>query len=205
MPGSDTQRQDFSKQIRKTSKDQNMVKARTITAIVLGAFLVVACSSPARRGPPQQQRNMDRSGAKVLLPAALLFASFDADGNYKVSKDEVDAGLHNAFEQADADGSEELSLFEYKNWAARALGATNAQPGWIGIDLDGDRSISEGEYRKAFLGLASKYGLSGPDGIIFAKLTRTMGPMQQRGEQNERRPGEGKQDRRRRPRKGGSR
>lgn len=182
-----------------------MVKARTITAIVFGAFLVAGCSSPAHRGSPQQQWNMDRSGARVLLPAALLFASFDADGNYKVSKDEVDAGLHNAFAQADADGSGKLSLFEYQNWAAQALGAPNARPGWIGVDLDGDRSISEDEYRQTFLGLASNYGLSGPEGILFDKLTRTMGPMRQRGEQNERRPDEGRQDRRRRPRKGGNR
>ncbi|MCH8862156.1 MAG: hypothetical protein IID51_06570 [Proteobacteria bacterium] len=182
-----------------------MIKARTIATIVFGAFLVAACSSPARRGPPQQRPNMDRSGAQVLLPASLLFASFDADGNYKINNEEVDAGLLNAFDQADADGSGKLSLFEYRNWAAQALGATNALPGWIGIDLDGDHSISESEYRQAFLGLASNYGLADPDGISFAKLTRNMVSARQRAEQNERRPDKGRQDRRRRPRDGGKR
>ena len=134
--------------------------------IVAGSLTACSSSKPDRRGPPPNMQN-----GLMLKPAGLLFAGFDSDQNYSVSSAELSSGLTLAFRRADADGSGQLSLIEYQDWAAKALGSPTATPGWIELDRDDTKSIDPVEFRGGFKRLAQSYGLSAPNGLRVAELT----------------------------------
>jgi hypothetical protein len=108
-----------------------------------------------------------------VKPAALLFAGFDHDSDYVVSRGEFEVGLVGAFAIADEDASGRVSLFEYRAWASRALGSETALPGWITVDQNNNSSIEEAEFRAEFSRLAEVYGIL-DGGIVLADLTRDM-------------------------------
>ena len=110
----------------------------------------------------------------MLKPAGLLFAGFDTNQDYIVDRPELTSGLERAFKQADADESGQLTLFEYQDWAAMALGAPTALPAWMELDRDANTSIDPIEFRAGFERLAQSYGLSSPDGLQLAALTQNM-------------------------------
>jgi len=134
--------------------------------------LLAACSSSGRDRRPSQ---MNFQGGQVLKPGGLLFTGFDANNDYKVSREEFNSGIDLAFARADVDGSGQLSLYEYQDWAGLALGSKTALPAWIGMDRNGDNSIDQTEFRGEFTRLAEEYGLSSADGFVLAALTRDMG------------------------------
>lgn len=140
----------------------------TLALAVLLANALTACTSskPERRGPPPNMQS-----GLVLKPAGLLFASFDTDQSYSVSQTELSSGLDRAFDRADDDGSGQLSLIEYQDWAAMALGAPSATPGWMQLDRDGTKSIDPIEFRSRFERIAQSYGLFDGGGIQLADLT----------------------------------
>jgi len=118
---------------------------------------------------------MNFQGGQVLKPGGLLFTGFDANNDYKVSREEFNSGIDLAFARADVDGSGQLSLYEYQDWAGLALGSKTALPAWIGMDRNGDNSIDQTEFHGEFTRLAEEYGLSSADGFVLAALTRDMG------------------------------
>lgn len=145
---------------------------KTILSIALLA-LVAACAGPGpRHGPPDGARGsipLDNGG--FMKPGALLFAVFDTNQDYTLSSQELDAGLDIAFTRADADHSGALSLFEYQNWAGRALGSPTALPAWMTVDKNDDTSITREEFRAAFRSLADGYGLTASSGLRLSALT----------------------------------
>jgi len=140
------------------------------TVLVLASALT-ACGSSKPKGvkPPAGFQ-----GGMMLKPAGLLFAGFDIDQNYAVTPDELADGLELAFQNADMDANGRLTLFEYQDWSAKALGSPTATPGWMELDRDGSTSIDPIEFRGGFERLAKTYGLTGPNGLLISELTGDM-------------------------------
>jgi hypothetical protein len=145
-------------------------KSHTCLSILIATAILASCASPAKR---HKQQRPASPGAQIVKPAALLFAGFDHDSDYVVSRDEFEVGLIGAFAIADEDASGRLSLFEYRAWATRALGSETALPGWISVDRNNNSSIEEAEFHAEFGRLAELYGIL-EGGIVLAELTRDM-------------------------------
>ncbi len=74
-------------------------------------------------------------------PMMPMFEAFDADGDGKVTKEEVDAYRANRFAEVDADGNGEVSLEEFKAEAV-ARAEERAAEMFARLDADGDGVLS---------------------------------------------------------------
>ena len=93
----------------------------------------------ARQAPRNSQRISLASGG-------LLFASFDQDGDYQISENEVKTGIRAAFKTADSNGNGNLSLVEVDAWRIRALGSLDLLPGNTQFDRNFDAVVSRKEF-----------------------------------------------------------
>lgn len=98
----------------------------------------------------------------VAEPAALAIAAFDANGDAKVTRAELDAGLTRSF--ATADGAA-IGYIAYADWALMWLGDRNALPSPFEVDRDGDDKITLAELRTCFGRYLARYDLD-KDGVL---------------------------------------
>lgn len=120
--------------------------------------------------PVETERTAPPGGGLVLRPAGLFFASLDANGDFAVSTAEIDMGLTTAFGYADRNGSGDLTLIEYADFAEAAFGARDAQPGVLGFDRDQNNIISAAEFREGFDILAARLAPEPGAPIPFSAL-----------------------------------
>lgn len=140
---------------------------RLIAALAL-ALLVAPLVAAA--GPQQKRPAGPPIGAMLLLPAGLLFVSFDANGDRRMDQAELLAGLDRAFAEADRDVSGALSPLEYADWAEAALGDRDAHPARVAVNPDQDLIVTRAEFRAAFLELAASYGVTEAESAPFSKF-----------------------------------
>ena len=121
-------------------------------------------------------RNLERRGTRVRGPitsvgaGAMLFASFDTNSDYQVNEVEFAAGRTQAFNAADKDNSNSISLFELEDWRKAALGSLDAAPGNLAFDKDYDQRVTRAEFEYA-LDFIFKAGDKNNDGILeFSEL-----------------------------------
>jgi len=98
------------------------------------ALLLQALPPPAPPGQPP--------ATMVVEPVAMMLAAFDADGDARVTKAEVDAGLRRSFEAIDTAKAGKLGYIGFADWAERYLGDRNALPSPFETDSDGDDRIT---------------------------------------------------------------
>lgn len=140
-----------------------------------GQGLVKPGSDPA-------QRNLGR-----LVPGGGLFASFDANGDGKISALELSEGTRAAFLLADANGDGQLVALEQQDWAAGLPTRDDTLANPVRFDPNLDRVVTFEEFEAVIAQLATNY--QDADGVIeLAKLTAP-DPKPERG--GERRPPEG--------------
>lgn len=101
----------------------------------------------------------------VIRPAALVFAGFDSDGDYKISRDEASTGASTAFGRADKDRNGKVSLFELEDWREAALGSMDALPGNLNFDTDYNNQVSETEFQTALMDLFTRHDVN-EDGLV---------------------------------------
>ncbi len=109
-----------------------------------------------------------------LLPGGGLFLSFDADGDGRVSPDEVERGIHAAFLEADSDGSGYLTAFEQQAWAGELPTRDNSLANPVRFDPNLDRRVSPEEFHAVIAALADDY--AGEDGTVEMASLRAPGP-----------------------------
>ena len=81
----------------------------------------------------------------VVEPVAMMIAAFDADGDARVTKDELARGVRRSFEAIDTAKTGKLGYIAFADWAERYLGDRNALPSPFETDSDGDDRITLAE------------------------------------------------------------
>jgi len=132
---------------------------RLIAGIALtGLMGAMANAEPPRDQAPIDELKMDpqrpeaplpRGEISILRPAGLLLATFDRDGDYKISRAELTAGSSVAFGRADKNKSGSLSLIELQNWRLAVLGSQDAMPGNGSFDGNYDSQVTKAEFADA--------------------------------------------------------
>ena len=155
-----------------------MHPSRYLLIVLLLTLTACAAKGPGHRaGPPPGEKAGQghlANGAQIIAPGAILLLGFDEDGDYLIDEAEVARGLNHAFDRADQDGSGQLSLFEYRDWSAIALGSPTALPDWMTLDRNQDKTITREEFRKAFTRIAERHGLTQAHPLEVADLAREM-------------------------------
>lgn len=145
------------------------MKAAAHLAVILGAATLAACASGGPRG--------DRGEPlRALLSAdALVFVSFDADGDLQITEAELTAGLAHEFTRADTSGDGQLQPIEFQNWANTALGGGHIGPFRLDFDRNVDNVITREEFENEFRARFREYD-SDEDGVVTRpELVRLLG------------------------------
>jgi len=124
-------------------------------------------------------------GAGTLIPAGLLYASFDTDGDYAVSRAEVDAGVLRSFEIADKNSNGTVSLVELAAWRKAVLGSLDLMPGNTQFDKNFDNQIEASEFQTVLLDLFTGFDRNENGELEFSEMTQELrrNAPQGRGEQ----------------------
>lgn len=129
---------------------------------LLAALLLLAAPADAQRqrggdGPPasdaQSQQQPERAGAEratiMVEPVGMMIAAFDADGDGRVSRAELAAGVERSFRAIDTAGTGRLGYIEFADWAERWLGDRNALPSPFTVDTNADNIVTLDELQAA--------------------------------------------------------
>lgn len=152
-------------------------------ALLVAAFLLTALPVNAQaeteaddlvRLPGQGLVKPDSAAAQMklgrLVPGGGLIASFDADGDGRISPDELKAGALAAFEAADANGDGQLVALEQQDWAAGLPTRDDTLSNPVRFDPNLDRVVTFAEFEAAIVQLAKNYEDSSGT-IEIAKLS----------------------------------
>lgn len=152
-------------------------------AILITTLILASCASasPHHRGGYGGGRGEGMPGyqtaphitrvAGTADADAILFASFDRDGDLLVSGAELDAGIVREFARADSNHDGSVSAAEYQAWSERALGGAYP-PYRLDVDRDADGHITTAEFSAALRGRAQMYDRNGDGVIEHAELVR---------------------------------
>lgn len=91
------------------------------------------------------------------VPAGGLFASFDADGDGFVTREELRSGIRAAFDEADANEDGHLSALEQQAWAASLPVRDDTLANPVRFDPNLDRIVTFEEFEMVLLQLAENY------------------------------------------------
>lgn len=156
------------------------------------AFLAVAGAAPVRA---QDVDRIDRitgsvgpggsfrapEGVKVVTPGALLFASFDANLDGRITPEELTAGAQRAFQVADRNGDGVITGFEQTDWAAAMGDATGVLANAMTFDIDLDRTVTQSEFATGLRRIADP--LTDDAGVM--KFTDLIQPLNRSPSQNQ--------------------
>lgn len=131
------------------------------TTLALAAGLTLAaCATDGRRDDEDRRQE----SGQTLKPGGLLFVTFDSNDDYRITQEEVSAGIARAFAEADANGDGVIAMLELSNWSNRVLGGSGARPGRFDFDSNADMRISREEFTSTLNEFGASY--AGSDGII---------------------------------------
>jgi len=135
----------------------------------VSAAMLAACASGGGGGA-----NTDPIRA-LLSADALLFVSFDTDGNLSTSTAEVDAGLTREFTRADTNGDGALTPIEFQAWASAALGGSQMGPYRLDFDRNVDNSITREEFDAELRARANDYDENQDTAVARSEMVRLVG------------------------------
>ena len=100
--------------------------------------------------PTAEKRAAGAERATVMVePVGMLIAGFDADGDGRVTRAELAAGIERTFSSIDKAGTGRMGYIDFADWAERWLGDRNALPSPFAVDRDGDNVITPAELQAA--------------------------------------------------------
>jgi hypothetical protein len=143
---------------------------RTLALVTCGAASLMACASGGRDG-------RDRSEPiRALMSAdALMFVSFDADGDLVSSAAEIEAGITREFTRADTNTDGNLAPIEFQNWANSVLGGGQMGPYRLDFDRNVDNTISNSEFVTEIQGRAHDYDENADGSLARSEYIRLIG------------------------------
>lgn len=142
-------------------------------AVQEGADVVVRAPLP---GTPQTPATM------VVEPVAMLIATFDANGDGLVDRNELTEGVRRTFEAVDTARAGQLRYIAFADWAERWLGDRNALPSPFEVDRNQDDQVSLDELQDHFSRLFARYDKNFDHQISRAELvTYRIAPIDAKG------------------------
>jgi hypothetical protein len=136
--------------------------------MLIFALLLQAAAPPAPAAPPP---GLPQPPATMAYePAATLIATFDADGDARVSRAEFDAGVRRSFAAADTPKAGTLGYIGFADWAERYLGDRNALPSPFETDSNGDNRISLPELQTKLGEFFTRYDRDKDNAVTRAEL-----------------------------------
>jgi hypothetical protein len=116
-----------------------------------------------------------------LVPGGGLFASFDADGDGRISPAELAAGSPRRFQVlADANGDGQLVALEQQDWAAGLPTRDDTLTNPVRFDPNLDRVVTFEEFEAVISQLAKNY--QDDNGVIEIAKLSAPDPKPERGE-----------------------
>ncbi|NIJ30484.1 hypothetical protein FHT00_002447 [Sphingomonas insulae] len=139
-----------------------------LIALLLQAAVPPAPALPAVPGQPP--------ATFVVEPVGMALAGFDADGDGRTSRSEMEAGIRRSFAGVDATRSGSIGYIAFADWAERWLGDRNALPSPFEVDADGDDRITLAELQAAFARIFARLDID-KDGSLSRKELLTIRAM----------------------------
>jgi hypothetical protein len=163
------------------------MKLSTVSILACAALLA-ACASGGNNGADRQQP------IRALLSAdALMFVSFDVDGDLRVAAEEITAGIQREFTRADSSSDGQLQPIEFQTWSNTVLGGTAIGPYRLDFDRNVDNVITREEFDTEINGRARDYDENEDGVLVRSEFVRLVGqaraPRQRMQEPQARPPG----------------
>ncbi|WP_337137602.1 EF-hand domain-containing protein [Sphingomonas aquatica] len=128
-----------------------------LTACLFAAMTLIAAPTTAQRapagGPPDavaRPRDQPPSSTIMAEPVAVFIAACDGDGDARVTRAELAAGVVRSFASIDRDGKGSIGYIQFADWSERWLGDRNALPSPFETDTDSDNRITPAELQAQF-------------------------------------------------------
>ncbi len=140
-------------------------------------FAVAAVAMSALAGCASGAGSSDRTAPiRALLSAdALMFVSFDADGDLNVSNAEFEAGIAREFTRADSNADGSLQPIEFSNWSSLVLGGSQIGPYRLDFDRNVDNAITRAEYDTELRARFATYDSDESGAISRGEFVRLVG------------------------------
>jgi Ca2+-binding EF-hand superfamily protein len=132
--------------------------------------LLLAAAAAPQEGPDVVVRaplpSVQQTPATMVVePVAMLIATFDADGDARVTRAELEAGGRAAFAAFDPGGTGTMRYIAFGDWAARFLGDRHALPSPYEVDRNNDDQVTLDEMLNHFARLFARYDRD-RDGVV---------------------------------------
>lgn len=142
---------------------------RTLALMACGAAALTACASGGSRPAADEP-------IRALMSAdALMFVSFDTDGDLVTSAAEIEAGIAREFARADANNDGNISPIEFQNWSSQVLGGSQLGPYRLDFDRNVDNVISRSEFVSEIQGRVRDYDADQNGSLTRSEYVRLIG------------------------------
>jgi hypothetical protein len=136
---------------------------------ILALAGLAACASGSRS-------DTRREPIRAIMSAdALMFVSFDADGDLNVTRAEMEAGMAQEFARADANGDLQIAPIEFQAWSNSVLGGGQMGPYRLDFDRNVDNAITREEFETEVRGRFLDYDTDESDSLSRPEFTRLVG------------------------------
>jgi len=142
---------------------------RTLAMTGCAALALAACASSGGEGP---SRDPIRA---ILSGDAMMFVSFDSNGDLSVSRDELEAGIIREFTRIDANADGNVSPIEFQNWANNVLGGSQMGPYRLDFDRNVDNTITRAEFETEARARFSDYDENSDGALTRSEFVRLVG------------------------------
>jgi hypothetical protein len=143
---------------------------KTLAALAASTLVLAACAGGG-------SRSADRAAPiRALLSAdALMFVSFDTDGDLAVSQTESEAGVAREFLRADTNSDGSLQPIEFSNWSNLVLGGAQIGPYRLDFDRNVDNVITRAEFDTEMRARFTTYDADENNGLSRSEFVRLVG------------------------------
>lgn len=146
------------------------MSAKRLAVLACAAAGLAACAGGGGRG------GASSDPIRALMSAdALMFVSFDADGDLSVTGAEIDAGKAREFARADNNGDGSLAPIEFQNWSNSVLGGTQMGPYRLDFDRNVDNVITREEFDTEIRARVRDYDANEDGALARGEFIRLIG------------------------------